>query len=94
MQDNPSPKASGSSVLPLLASPLVIVFILSPHPLTSKRRIRKAKKAVEGEEGEFVMQSDLNEVFVGPVFDFTVGIGHLDKGPAGFVSACLAAGGD
>ncbi len=40
--------------------------------MRSKRRIKKAKKAVAEDKGEFVMQSDLNEVFVGPVFDFTV----------------------
>eukprot|EP00752_Nemacystus_decipiens_P006748 g6063.t2 len=55
-----------------------ILAALGPHfgPLTdyffwSKRRIKKAKKAVEEDKGEFVMQADLNEIFVGPEFDFT-----------------------
>lgn len=39
---------------------------------SSKRRIRKASKKVTEEDGTFAIQSDLNEVFVGPVFDFTV----------------------
>lgn len=38
----------------------------------SKRRIKKATKAVKEGDGSYPMQSDLNEVFVGPVFDFTV----------------------
>lgn len=51
-------------------------FFVSPisTPVDSKRRIRKAKKAVQDDTGEYVMQADLNEVFVGPVFDFTVGL--------------------
>lgn len=28
---------------------------------------------MEEDKGEYVMQADLNEVFVGPEFDFTVG---------------------
>lgn len=40
--------------------------------IRSKRRIKKAKKAVAGDKGEYVMQADLNEVFVGPAFDFAV----------------------
>ncbi|CAM9423368.1 unnamed protein product, partial [Scytosiphon promiscuus] len=66
---------------------LLISYILAaigPHvgPLIdyfikSKRRIRKAKKAVAEDKGEYVMQGDLNEVFVGPVFDFTTRYSYL-----------------
>ncbi|CAM9323183.1 unnamed protein product [Ectocarpus sp. 12 AP-2014] len=51
--------------------PLIECFFLS------KRRIRKATKAVQEDKGEYVMQADLNEVFVGPVFDFTTRYSYL-----------------
>ncbi|CAM9208586.1 unnamed protein product [Hapterophycus canaliculatus] len=51
--------------------PLIDYFIMS------KWRIRKAKKAVGEDKGKYVMQGDLNEVFVGPVFDFTTRYSYL-----------------
>ncbi|CAM9192623.1 unnamed protein product, partial [Discosporangium mesarthrocarpum] len=66
---------------------LLISFILAaltPHfwPLLdyfvfSKRKQRKAKKGIEEGDGSYAMQSDLNEVFVGPEFDFTVRYSYL-----------------
>lgn len=54
----------------------------------SKLRIKKAKKAVGEDKGEYVMQADLNEIFVGPEFDFTVreacvwvGVAHIVLAP-------------
>lgn len=38
----------------------------------SKWRIGKATEAIKNDEGKYVMQSELNNVFVGPVFNFTV----------------------
>eukprot|EP00903_Cladosiphon_okamuranus_P010786 g10192.t1 len=51
----------------------VFLDTLVAFAFLAKRRIKKAKKAVEQDKGEFVMQADLNQVFVGPEFDFTVG---------------------
>eukprot|EP00904_Undaria_pinnatifida_P003525 jgi/Undpi1/13173/HiC_scaffold_8.g02835.m1 len=66
---------------------LLVSFILAaigPHVLPlincfvlSKRRIRKATEKVEDQDGTYVMQGDLNEVFVGPVFDFTTRYSYL-----------------
>ena len=54
------------------------------HPASpSKRRILKATKAVQEDVGMFVMQSELNDVFVGPIFNFTV---RRDTVPFGMVS--------